>query len=85
MNYNVLSIDIDWCQSHFHWEKLNKVFYDNVGKVKKIAFGKHHHQIIPHIIKENNIVLHNIDHHHDIQYEDCLVDFIGNNKTKNRI
>ena len=80
-DYNVLSIDIDWCQSHFHLNKLNRLFYDKIDKAKKIVFAKHHHQIIPHIIKENNIVLHNIDHHHDIQYEDWQVDFIGNHKA----
>jgi hypothetical protein len=81
MNYNVLSIDIDWCQSHFHLNKLNQLFYDKIGKAKKIAFGKHHHQIIPHIIKENNIVLHNIDHHHDIQYVPWQIEEIESGKV----
>ena len=76
MNFNVLSIDIDWCQSHFHIEQMNKVFYENMCTAKRIVFSHHHHQIVPEIIHEDNIVLHNIDHHHDIQYDDWQVNDI---------
>ena len=79
--YNVLSIDIDWCQSHFHLDELNKLFYSKIGKAKKIVFAKHYHQIVPEIVNENNIILHNIDHHHDIQYEDWQIDDIQNGKV----
>jgi hypothetical protein len=64
--YNVLSIDIDWIQSYHHLEKLNKVFFSNVNNAKKILFGKHHHQILLDLVDHNNIVIHNIDNHHDI-------------------
>ena len=79
--FNVLSIDIDWCQSHFHLNKLNRLFYDKIGKAKKIVFAKHHHQIIPEVVNENNIILHNIDHHHDIQYEEWQIPDIENGKA----
>jgi|TARA_R110002073_G_scaffold319026_1_gene493483 hypothetical protein len=81
MNFNVLSIDIDWCQSHFHIEQMNKVFYENMCTAKRIVFSHHHHQIVPEIIHEDNIVLHNIDHHHDIQYDDWQVDDIEKGKS----
>jgi hypothetical protein len=77
-DYNVLSIDIDWCQSHFHLNKLNRLFYDKIDKAKKIVFAKHHHQIIPEIANESNIILHNIDHHHDIQFEEWQIPQIQN-------
>ena len=64
--YNVLTIDLDWLQSHFHLKKLNELFYDKVKNAKKIVFSKHHHMIVKELINQNNIVLHNIDHHHDI-------------------
>ena len=38
-DYNVLSIDIDWCQSHFHLNKLNRLFYDKIDKAKKIVLA----------------------------------------------
>ena len=72
-SFTVLSIDIDWCQSHFHIKKLNNLFYSKIAHAKKIVFGRHHHQIIPHIIDHNDIILHNLDHHHDIQYEDWQI------------
>ena len=68
--YNVLSIDIDWIQSYHHLEKLNKVFFSNVNNAKKILFGKHHHQILLDLVDHNNIVIHNIDNHHDICDQD---------------
>jgi len=81
MSFNVLSIDIDWCQSHFHIEQLNKVFYEQSVNAKRIVFSQHHHQIVPEIIHEDNIVLHNIDHHHDIQYDDWQMSDIEQGKS----
>ena len=74
--YTVLSIDIDWCQSQFHLNKLNQLFYNKIDKAKRIVFAKHHHQIIPEIVDENYIILHNIDHHNDIQYEEWQKEYI---------
>ena len=71
--YNVLTIDLDWLQSHFHLKKLNELFYSKVKNAKKIVFSKHHHMIVKELINHNNIVLHNIDHHHDICYKDWQV------------
>jgi len=71
--YKVLTIDLDWLQSHFHLKKLNELFFDKIKDAKKIVFSKHHHMIIQELINENNIVLHNIDHHHDICYKDWQV------------
>tara|TARA_B100000287_G_C20482892_1_gene721865 strand:+ start:45 stop:659 length:615 start_codon:yes stop_codon:yes gene_type:complete len=69
---NVLSIDLDWLQypSRYQLEKLNRLFFTKVGRAKKIVFARNHHSIIMDLINENNITLHNIDHHHDIQYVD---------------
>ena len=50
-------------------------------EAKKIVFAKHHHQIIPEVVNENNIILHNIDHHHDIQYEEWQIQDIENGKA----
>ena len=68
--YKVLSIDIDWIQSYHHLEELNKIFFYNVDNAKKILFGKHHHQILTDLVDHNNIVIHNIDNHHDICDQD---------------
>ena len=77
--YNVLSIDLDWCQSHFHLKQLNRLFYSKIDKAKKIVFGRHHHQIMFDLMNRENIVLHNIDHHHDVQYEDFQIPDIVDN------
>ena len=71
--YNVLTIDLDWLQSHFHLKKLNELFFDKIKTAKKIVFSKHHHMIVKELVNEKNIVLHNIDHHHDICYKDWQV------------
>ena len=68
--YKVLSIDLDWVQSHFHLEKLNTLFFDKINTTKRIVFAKHHHAIINELCNKDNILLHNIDHHHDICYQD---------------
>ena len=66
--FKVLTLDMDWCQSHFHVKKINQLFYRKIPHAKRIVFGRHHHQITQEIINENNIILHNLDDHHDIQY-----------------
>ena len=48
--YNVLTIDLDWLQSHFHLKKLNELFFDKVRNAKKIVFSKHHHMIVKELI-----------------------------------
>ena len=68
--YKVLSIDLDWVQSHFHLEKLNTLFFDKINTTERIVFAKHHHAIINELCNKDNILLHNIDHHHDICYQD---------------
>ncbi len=67
---NVLSIDLDWLQSGYHLNDLNKVFFQKVKKANKIIFSEHHHLIYNVISNENEISLCNIDHHHDILYRD---------------
>ena len=71
--YKVLSIDLDWLQSHFHLKKLNTLFFEKIKTTEKIVFSKHHHMIIKEMFNKDTILLHNIDHHHDICYEDWQV------------
>lgn len=71
--YKVLTIDLDWLQSHFHLKKLNDLFFNKIKDAKKIVFSKHHHMVVSELINQNNIILHNIDHHHDICYKDWQV------------
>ena len=69
----ILSIDIDWLLpgSRYHLKELNNLFFSKCETAKQIAFGRYHHQILqcPQILQCNNIILHNIDHHHDLVYE----------------
>ena len=69
----VLSIDVDWLLpgSRYHLKELNNLFFSKCETAKEIAFGRYHHQILqaPQILQSNNIILHNIDHHHDLVYE----------------
>lgn len=78
----ILSIDVDWIQSGLHVEQLNKVFFNAVKDVKKIVFADHHHLITTELQDYNNIILHNIDHHHDIVYNDEQVVNIKENEIK---
>ena len=70
----VLTIDVDWLLpgSRYHLKELNNLFFAKCETAKEIAFGRYHHQILqaPQILQSNNIILHNIDHHHDLVYED---------------
>ena len=70
----VLSIDVDWLLpgSRYHLKELNNLFFTKCETAKEIAFGRYHHQILqcPQLLQSNNIILHNIDHHHDLVYED---------------
>ena len=70
----ILSIDVDWLLpgSRYHLKELNNLFFTKCETAKEIAFGRYHHQILqaPQILQSNNIILHNIDHHHDLSYED---------------
>jgi len=77
----ILSIDIDWVQSGLHVEQLNKVFFTKVKDVSEIVFSDHHH-LICDALKDENIILHNIDHHHDIVYKDEHIENIKNNQIK---
>lgn len=77
----ILSIDVDWVQSGLHVDQLNKVFFTKVNEVSEIVFGDHHH-LITENIKSDNVILHNIDHHHDIVYKDDQVENIKNNIIK---
>ena len=76
---NVLSIDVDWIISNLHQQSLTKLFYNKVGKAKSIAFGNHHHQILNVLTTEKTntkINLFNIDHHHDICYNQYQYELI---------
>ena len=70
----ILSIDVDWLLpgSRYHLKELNNLFFSKCETAKQIAFGRYHHQILqcPQLLESNNIILHNIDHHHDLVYED---------------
>ena len=79
--YKVLSIDLDWLQSHFHLKKLNTIFFDKVKTADRIVFSRHHHMIVKELMNKDNIILHNIDHHHDICYEDWQVPDIQNGRA----
>ena len=69
-----MSIDVDWLLpgSRYHLKELNNLFFTKCETAKQIAFGRYHHQILqcPQLLQSNNIILHNIDHHHDLVYED---------------
>ena len=69
----ILSIDVDWLLpgSRYHLKELNNLFFTKCETAKEIAFGRYHHQILqcPQLLQSNNIILHNIDHHHDLVYE----------------
>ena len=70
----ILSIDVDWLLpgSRYHLGELNNLFFTKCETAEQIAFGRYHHQILqcPQLLQSNNIILHNIDHHHDLVYED---------------
>ncbi len=70
----ILSIDVDWLLpgSRYHLKELNNLFFTKCETAKQIAFGRYHHQILqcPQLLQSNNIILHNIDHHHDLVYEE---------------
>ena len=70
----ILSIDVDWLLpgSRYHLKELNNLFFSKCETANQIGFGRYHHQILqaPQILQSNNIILHNIDHHHDLVYED---------------
>ena len=66
---NILSIDVDWVISSLHQQSLTKLFYNKVRNVKNIYFANHHNSILNIIPSKENINLFNIDHHHDICYD----------------
>jgi len=70
----ILSVDVDWLQpgSRYHLKELNRLFFAKCAKAKQIVFGRYHHQVlqIPEVLDSNEIILHNIDHHHDFFYEE---------------
>ena len=76
----ILSIDVDWLLpgSRYHLKELNNLFFTKCETAKQIAFGRYHHQILqcPQLLQSNNIILHNIDHHHDLVYEQWQEDGI---------
>ena len=78
----ILSIDVDWLLpgSRYHLKELNNLFFSKCETVEQIVFGRHHHQILqcPKVIQCNNIILHNIDHHHDLVYNFWQEDGIKN-------
>jgi len=69
----ILSIDVDWVvpTSRYHLKELNNLFFSKVETTPRIAFARYHHQIlqIGEVLQSNNIILHNIDDHHDFVYE----------------
>jgi len=79
--FKVLTIDLDYIKSGIHLREVNELFFDKVKTSKKVVFGKHHHLIIRDLWDKNDIVLHNVDNHHDIYYIDWQRTDIQNNKS----
>ena len=86
---NILSIDIDWIENDYQYLSLFNILCNKFKSTDHIIFIKSHHLILKYIEKETTI--YNVDHHHDLIYEDgeeCnegnWVNFaIKGNKTKN--
>ena len=67
---NILSIDTDWAISNLHQQHLASLFYSKVDNAKSIVFANYHHMIVSELQDINNINLYNVDHHHDVCYNE---------------
>ena len=64
---NVLTIDCDWAKTHEKFLQLIRLSLDKYSTADELIFIREHHQAYPFIQKGD--VLYNIDHHHDLGYE----------------
>ncbi len=67
---NVLSIDVDWGISNLHQSLLTRFFYNKSSKVNNIVFANYHHSILEVLPVDTDINLYNVDHHHDVCYQE---------------
>jgi hypothetical protein len=66
---SILSVDLDWIQ---HWSQERQVLdlcLSNFQNADKIIFIKAHHHILNYFIEGEKYSIDNIDHHHDINYD----------------
>ena len=67
-NVYILSIDCDWVSSPSQYQDLLSYFTEKVKDVEEVYFSGDHQFHYPHI--PSNSILVNIDHHHDMGYQD---------------
>ena len=65
MGNRYLSIDLDWIKTSQQLEFINKIIFS--GKVNKFKFGFQHNSIYEYYKSKKDIVLYNVDDHHDMQ------------------
>ncbi len=65
MGNRYLSIDLDWIKTSQQLEFINKLIFN--GKTNKFKFGYQHNSIYEYYKSKKDIVLFNIDDHHDMQ------------------
>ena len=65
MGNRYLSIDLDWVKTTHQLEFINKLIFN--GKTNKFKFGYQHNSIYEYYKSKKDIVLYNIDDHHDMQ------------------
>lgn len=65
MGNKYLSIDLDWVKSSQQLELLNKIIFS--GRINKFKFGHQHNSIYEYYKSKKDVVLYNVDDHHDMQ------------------
>lgn len=78
---NVLSIDVDWGISNLHQSLLTRFFYNKTKVVDEIIFANYHHSILEVLPTNIDINLYNVDHHHDVCYQEWQCNKIRNYGT----
>tara|TARA_R100000995_G_scaffold84700_1_gene64351 strand:+ start:461 stop:1009 length:549 start_codon:yes stop_codon:yes gene_type:complete len=60
-----LSIDLDWIKTTQQLNFVNQIVFSN--KIQKFKFGHQHNSIYEYYKSKKDVVLYNVDHHHDMQ------------------
>jgi|5B_taG_2_1085324.scaffolds.fasta_scaffold01870_11 hypothetical protein len=66
---NHLSVDLDWIKTKEQISFINNLIYNSLN-IKEINFSYQHHGLYNIFKTQKDINLYNIDHHHDVHYED---------------
>lgn len=65
MRKKYLSIDLDWIKTAQQLKFVNQIVFNN--KIKSFKFGHQHNCIYEYYKSKEDIVLYNVDDHHDMQ------------------